>query len=285
MKKLGILLLLTTVLAAFSFAQVSVTGGFELENLTGGKKYDADTKVVEDAEMDPAIWTQFYGSASRELGPGSIGAELGLAAKLHFSDKIAAYEDHLGDTYLKGFYALPAGPGELAIGISTWAGFGALSFGLDYDGIAAGPVSLGFGLGYDFITAGTKEGDTAGTYKPAVFGDDPEELDKFTARLSADFDFGLGLVYKFKYSLGEDSDIHTIVYLDLSFQVMDPLTVGVEIDDTGSEFKGFTAKPYVNYAITENTSAGFAFVINNINAESEHGDIRFTPQLTITHSF
>ena len=281
MKKVSILLLLTTVLTAFSFAQVTVIGGFEADNVTEGNA----------GKLDPALWTEFYGAASKELGPGSIGAELGLGTKLHFGDGVEPYGD-AGDIYLKGSYTLPAGPGELGIGISTWQTFGALSFGLDYDGIAAGPVTLGLGVSYGFNTSGT---DMDGAIlKPAIFGDDPEELDKFTARLSADFDFGLGITYKFQYGIGEKSDVANIVYLDINYQVIDPLVVGIELDDTGKLFegvfgedffKGFTVKPYGEYSITENTSAGLSVKIANIGGEAPTDDILITPALTIKHVF
>jgi hypothetical protein len=268
MKKVSILLLLTTVLVSFSFAQVTVVGGFEADNVTGGN----------GGKLDPALWTEFYGAASEELGPGSIGAELGLGTKLHFGDGVAPYSD-AGDIYLKGSYTLPAGPGELGIGISTWHTFGALSFGVDYDGIAAGPVTLGFGVSYGFNTTGIDK------LEPAVFGDDPKELDKFTARLSADFDFGLGIIYKFQYGIGEESDVANIVYLDINYQVIDPLLVGIEVDETGKEFKGFLVKPYVNYSITEKTTAGLFVKIANIGGEEPLDDILITPGLTIKHVF
>jgi hypothetical protein len=280
MKKVSILLLLTVFLTAFSFAQVTVIGGFEAGNVTEGNS----------EKMDPALWTEFYGAASQELGPGSIGAELGLGTKLHLSDDYPPYDD-AGDIYLKGSYALPAGPGELGFGISTWHKFGALSFGLDYDGIAAGPATIGFGIGYDLNTKGTTDnGD-----KNAIFGDEgkpdapggkaTEDLDKFSVRLSVGFDFGLGLTYKFRYAIGDDSDIDRIVYLDLNYQVIDPLLVGVEVDDTGKEFKGFTLKPYANYSITEKTSAGIYFKVANIGGKSPNDDVLITPGLTIKHVF
>jgi hypothetical protein len=280
MKKVSILLLLATVLVAFSFAQVTVVGGFEAGNLTGANE-------AISGKVDPALWTEFYGAASEELGPGSVGAELGSGAKLHFGDGAEPYTD-AGDVYLKGSYALPAGPGELAFGISTWSLFNALSFGLDYDGIPAGPVALGVGVAYGFNTAGT---DTNGS---AVFGDEPAKPDKFTARLSADFDFGLGIIYKFRYFINnaaDKSDVDRIVYLDITYQVIDPLVVGVEVDNTGKEFKGdaeggFTVKPYGKYSITEKTTLGLSVTLGNINSDvAGHKDIEITPALTVTHVF
>ncbi|MDR3122204.1 MAG: hypothetical protein LBU16_00280 [Treponema sp.] len=287
MKKVCILLLLTTVIAAFSFAQVKVVGGFEAGNVTEANK----------GNMDPAIRTEFHGAASKELGPGSIGAELGLGTKLHLSDKYEPY-DTAGDIYLKGSYTLPAGPGELAIGISTWPNFSSLAFGLDYNGIAAGPATIGLGVGYTLNTSGKTDKGT----KNAIFGDeravgtDPvQEADDFAAKFSADFDFGLGIAYEFHYNpagkdgAGEDtSGISKIVYLDVNYQVMDPLVIGLELDDTGDKFKGFQLKPYGNYSITDNTTLGIYVKVAKINSEEVAGDktdIEITPGLKITHSF
>jgi hypothetical protein len=273
MKKVSILLLLTVVLTAFSFAQVSVVGGFEAANLTGGN----------DGDMDPALWTEFYGAASQELGPGTIGAELGLGTKLHLSDKFAPYDD-AGDIYLKGSYTLPAGPGALSFGLSTWHKFDDLHFDLGYSGIAAGPVTLGFGITYALKTTGFNDDGES-----AIFGDGPKDSaaqDVFTGKLTASFDFGLGLTYKLKYGIGDENEVVNIVYLDLNYQVIDPLLVGLEVDDTGDEFKGFTAKLYGNYSITEKTTAGIFFKIQNINNDAEgHKDIELSPGLTITHVF
>ncbi|MDR1249059.1 MAG: hypothetical protein LBK63_07130 [Treponema sp.] len=281
MKKVSILLLLITVLVSFSFAQVTVVGGFELDNVTGGN----------DGKLDPALWTEFYGSASKELGPGSIGADLGLGAKLHFSDEAdSAYSD-AGDVFLKGSYTLPAGPGDLAIGISTWHRFSNLSFGVDYDGIAAGPVAIGVGVGYDFNTSGITDDNPP---KPQVFADpDNAVQDTLTARLSADFDFGLGIVYKFQYGIGgkdvagdDASGVAKIVYLDVNYKVMDPLVVGLELDNTGDEFKAFQLKPYGNYSISDNTTLGISVKIANINNDVDGADdILITPGLTIKHVF
>jgi hypothetical protein len=331
MKKVSILLLLTVVLASFSFAQISVTGGFEIGNITEGS----------EGKSDPALWTAFEGSASKELGPGSIGAAFGLGTKLHFAKEYGwksepaeifgsdyatdgLYTD-AGDIYLKGTYTLPAGPGELGLGVSTWQDFGALNFDVGYDGITAGPVTLGFGITYALNTSGkTLDEDKAFASENAVFGDDVKakdddgkdivgsKTDDFTARLSAAFDFGLSLTYKFTFGIDHDSKVATIAYVDVNYKVIDPLTVGLELDKTGPAFKGaeydlankagkretysqgFTLKPYVKYAITENTSVGLNVKIAGIGNDfgdietpndEDYGDVLITPGLTISHTF
>jgi hypothetical protein len=294
MKKVSILLLLTTVLAAFSFAQVTVVGGFQAGNVTAGNKHVGEGEDGRDKKMDPTLWTEFYGAASQELGPGSVGVELGLGAGLHFTkdepgDGDTPYDNGNGDVYLKGSYSLPAGPGELAFGVSTWHTFSSLHLGVDYDGIVAGPATVGFGLEYAFNTTGQNDDE-----EPAIFGDKPEkENDKFTARLSADFDFGLGIVYKFRYFMGEDSDIDNIAYLDVNYKVMDPLVVGIELDNTGKDgnkdadlFKGFQVKPYGNYSLSDSTTLGIFVKLANIGNDVEgNKDIEITPGLTIKHVF
>jgi hypothetical protein len=288
MKKLAILFLLTTVLAAFTFAQVTVKGGFEVPNVTGANNGDAV----------PVLYTEFSGSASTPLGPGNIGVAFQLGTALNLTDKVYPYELH-GDVYLKGLYSLAAGPGTLAFGISTWgssydmtslgvpmsigspAGFGGLEFGVDYDGIAAGPATLGFGVWYDFNTYGRDGTDYA------VFGDDPKAEDILGVRVAFGI-AGFNLTYKFKYAVGDDSYVKNIAYIDASYQVIDPLKVGLEVDNTGEGSKGgdyfepLTIKPYVEYAISEKTTAGVFVVLDNLNADP---DLEVKPGVWISYAF
>jgi hypothetical protein len=279
MKKASMLLLLITVLTAVSFAQVSVLGGFQLGNVTGSNY---------DGHMDPNLWTEFYGAAGQELGPGFIGVELGLGAGLHFSDENFPYDrGDKGDVYMKGYYALPTNSGELAIGLSTWYLFNSLQFSLDYDGISVGAAALGLGAAYQLNTSGSNGGY-------AIFGDgDNPVQDLFTLRFSAGFESGLGIIYKFQYGIGgrdpyteeDQTGVAKIVYLDISYQLY-PLVVGLEIDDTGDKFKGFLIKPYGNFAITDNTTLGIFIKFGNINSEYPgYDEMIITPGLTIEHFF
>jgi hypothetical protein len=288
MKKLAILFLLTIVLASFTFAQVTVKGGFEVINVTGAD----ETVPTAGTEADPVLYTEFSGAASKELGPGSIGVALQVGAGLHFGDDVDPYDPH-GDLLLKGSYSLAAGPGTLAFALFTKsASFGALGIGVDYDGIAVGPATLGFGVEYDFNTSG-RDGADVGAFK-----DDPKEGDKFIAR--AGFGIaGFSLTYKLEFTLNatnpangdDESWVSKIAYIDASYQVLDPLKVGLELDNTGAPnkdgdyFKGFALKPYAEYAINASATVGASVFIGNISGEKPYEDIYITPGLWISYSF
>lgn len=289
MKKIAILFLLATVLVGFTFGQVWVKGGLDLDNITG----------ANDGDMNPILYTEFGGAASADLGPGSVGVELQAGAGINFASDVYPYVSH-GDIYLKGFYALPAGPGTLKFGLSVWSVnstdidptaalafgtapmFNIIEIGADYDGVAIGPATLGFGAWYDFKTSGIDAPDMA------VFGDDPEQADLIGFRVSAAID-AFSVTYKLKITSGEDTFISTIAYLDAAYQVMDPLKVGLEVDDTGAQmkdgdyFKGFTLKPYAEYALSEGTVAGAFVALKNLNAEE--GDMELNIGAWIKHTF
>ncbi|MDR0403745.1 MAG: hypothetical protein LBH35_09180 [Treponema sp.] len=323
MKKLAILFLLTTVLAAFTFAQVSVTGGLDLKNLGEGN----------DGDRDIILYTDFIGSAKTELGPGSIGAELSLGVGLSFRSwdtgtgvatgtsvtgastlDSAVYGNH-GDVYVKGFYNLPAGPGTLGFGITAWNSFGALDFDVGYTGIAAGPATLGVNLTYGFNTVGY---DSSFTAKPFADSDAAGQApDVITAKVSADFAFGLGLVYKFQYVIADTSFINEIAYLDVNYKLLDnKLTVGAELSGTAGSYTdsssgdikqglfgsgydhplgyaGITLKPYAEYAITDNVVAGAFFKVQrlgtdkdkNPNTKGDAWGIEFSPGIWVKYTF
>jgi hypothetical protein len=305
MKKLAILFLLTTVLISFSFAQVTVQGGLEFKHLNEGN----------DEKLTPILYTEFVGTAATPLGPGSIGAELALGTGLAFQEDADAYDTH-GDTYLKGFYELPAGPGTLSFALRTFfgdrgdgeaQGFGDLRFNADYAGLAAGPATLGFGLEYDFTTSGE---DDAGDGQ--IFGDDKDNkkyADAVDLKFTAAFAFGLGIEYHFKYALAKDNTtgdpdenyIAEIVKLNVSYALPSiPLKIGGELTDTGGwntaddkqaffggdGTKGFAFKPYATYGISEKLTAGLEIPISGINADdNEQEDIDVGVNVYIKYAF
>jgi hypothetical protein len=302
MKKLAILFLLATVLVSFTFAQVTVKGGFELLNVL--------EEVADD--MVPTLYTEFNGKASTPLGPGSIGAELQLGTALMFDDEDSPYGLH-GDTFLKGFYDLPLGPGTLSFALSTWydegVGFGDLHINADYAGLAVGPATLGFGLEYDFRTSGRKARPTGvATQKYGVFADhkDAKLKDNIDLKLTAAFGFGLSIEYHFNYALADDAGrtilgvqtvydgnfIAEIAKLNVSYTLPSiPLIVGAELTGTGNQdnagdqvfFEGFGLKPYAEYAISEKLSAGLDIPFVNINADGSDMDIN--PGIWIKYAF
>jgi hypothetical protein len=322
MKKLAILFLLTIVLASFTFAQVTVTGGLDFNNMAEGN----------DGERDIQLYTEFAGTAKTELGPGSIGAALQLGTALSFQDgepspnsaPFSAYTTH-GDIFLKGFYELPAGPGTLGFGISTWPDFGSLHFNVGYTGLVAGPATLGFDVEYDFNTQGS---DDKG--KKAVFGDELPVPDELILKVTADFAFGLSLVYKFDYVLADvdgppevKNYIKEIAYLDVSYTLPSiPLKIGAELSGTGGLYfdggdqeqaffgsgyagdgpitslndwlgtPGLTLKPYVEYTISEKVTAGAFFKVQKLGTDKEKNgiacdawDVEFSPGVWISYAF
>jgi hypothetical protein len=321
MKKLAILFLLATVLVSFTFAQVSVKGGLDFNNLAEGN----------DQDRDVILYSEFVGTASSELGPGTIGAELSLGVGLSFRawDKgtgvgagvsptgdaylsSAVYGSH-GDVYVKGFYDLPAGPGTLGFGLTAWNSFGALDFDVGYSGIAAGPATVGVNLTYGFNTTGYDKNATA-----KIFADAEKEFqapDVLTAKVTADFAFGLGLVYKFQYVITEDSYINEIAYLDVSYVLPSiPLKIGAELSGTAGSYTddkgkvkqglfgtgkdkdgypGLNLKPYAEYTISENVVAGAFFKVQKLGTDKEKNpnaagkvwDVTFSPGLWIKYTF
>jgi hypothetical protein len=283
MKKLAILFLLTTVLVSFTFAQVTVKGGFELVNV-----------LEEQGDMTPVLYTEFNGKASTPLGPGSIGAELQLGAGLAFEEATSPYGTH-GDVFVKGFYDLSVGPGTLTFALSTWftnpapvQSFGDLHFNVDYAGLAVGPATLGFGLEYDFRTTGVKSNG-----KNAVFADGAKADDAVDLKVTADFAFGLGIEYHFNYVISDpDNFIAEIFKVNVNYTLPSiPLKFGAELTGTGALdaagdqvfFEGFGLKPYVEYAISEKLSAGLDIPVVNINAAV--GDMDINPGVWIKYAF
>jgi hypothetical protein len=246
MKRLAILFLLTTVLVSFTFAEFSVKGGLDFNNFGEGndERLDPNKREIQ-------IYTDFLGSVETPLGPGAIGAELGLSTALSFQSKSedSAYVAGPGDTYIRGFYQFPAGPGTLDIGLSAWSDFGNFHFNIGYTGLAAGPATLGFDVEYDLNTAGLEVDWNTNTVEKKVFAEVDSDLaipDELILKVTADFAFGLSVTYKFSYVFaGIDltrfgspfelkSYIKEIAYLDIAYTLPSiPLKIGAELSGTG----------------------------------------------------
>lgn len=271
MKKVAILFLLATVLAAFTFGQVSVKEELQLTNVGGGNGGD----------LSPTFITTADAAGAKELGPGSLG----FAAELQYKWALAGTPDGaagdggyaVGDNFLEVGYSLAAGPGTLRPfvrlhEVTNWR------IGADYTDLAVGPVVLGFGAFFDYPVNSAKAFD----------GVDKEFIEAWITVSALDsrlnvkyaFDFGIGDVAG---ADGTDSGVKKIVYLDVNFKVMDPLVVGLEVDDTGDSFEGFTLNPYANYSLSENTTLGAHIAVKGINAPS--GDITFNPGVSISYTF
>jgi hypothetical protein len=274
MKKLAILFLLTTVLVGMSFGQVSFKEELQLNNVGGGNSGD----------LTPTLQSQVDAAAAKELGPG----EISLAAEITYNWSLdgdpsigngkgdGGYQP--GDVFIQGGYGLPVGPGTLGFFLRL-RDFAAWRIGANYAGLAVGPVTLGFEAFFDYEV---DDGD--------VFDGTDKEFIEISA--NAKFDFGLYIKYGFQYGIGDKAGadgtdgIKKIVYLDANYALLDgALTVGLEVDDTGDEFKAFTLKPYAGYSLSENTTLGASIKVHNINADGAADDILISPAVYYKYTF
>jgi hypothetical protein len=267
MKKLAILFLLTTVLVAFTFAQVSEKVTFEIDNVS-----EENGTTATPAKKTIKLLFLTEASASQEIGPGSLGIYSAFTLGQKWQDKLNGDGLVADDIELKLSYSLAAGPGTLTPYLDwNWGdGKGAKIIpGVGYSGFAAGPATLGFDvqLQYGYATGNS----SSGTYTD-------QGLDKLELAISAAFDFGLSVTYKFDYDLDEKKgrdkgdfigeNVARIAYLDINYKLLDEkLVVGLELDDTNSNFSGFTLKPYASYTLNDNLSAGLYVKVKNINAD------------------
>lgn len=267
MKKSVILILLITAAAAFGFAQVTIKPVLELDDLT---------EAV--GKMDPKFGFVFTGDAALELESALFKAGIQVAPVMHFQDKAGYQASDLDDNFVYGNFALPAGPGSLGFTLKFFLPFNPIQIGVDYKELAAGPAVLGFGAWYNLTFTGYSD---AAKDEKFPLGRDPENADKLGLWVDAAFDFGLYIKYEFQFGVGKmaagtgKSEIVKIVYLDVNYRITPEFVAGLEVDDTGKEFKGFTLKPYVSYDIAEDMSAGVYFKVKGLNAEA--GDPVFAP--------
>lgn len=280
MKKLAILFLLTTVLIGGVFAQ-SVKANVELANVS----------EANDGKRDIKLALIFAGSGSQEVGPGALTFALQVAPQLHFISEGqgstgAAWDGD--DNFGQIGYGIPAGPGTLDISLKllmtdaiTWRP------AVGYLGLVAGPATLGFGAYYDFKTTGQNEDRESAAFGKYTDGVETKD-DDVAFWVTAGFDFGLNVKYEFKYGIGGEY-IKNIAYLDVNYAIMEALVAGVELDSTGAKvkdgdlFDGVQVKPYVNYTLNENVSAGAYFKLQGINNSAE-ADLEFAPGVWIQYA-
>jgi hypothetical protein len=238
MKKVSILLLLTVVLASFTFA-IDGVGDFTAGVEIGLDKVNSpnDEKMV--VSIEPTI------NFSRAFGAFGLSATLGDVVYIE-TDSDA--EEAIGDELYVNItpsYTLAAGPGELgfALGLqlnfpitsdyfagSEYGGKGdalyfridpAISYGLD-----AGFGELAFELGTDHLQITKRYGDARDAYG----------LDRLPIYLQAgvDLPFGLGLWVKPVLGLKiDDNDKDTGLNefdVDIHYAITEQILAGVEVD-------------------------------------------------------
>jgi hypothetical protein len=142
--------------------------------------------------------------------------------------------------------------------------------------------------GYDEGGSGTSGGTVDGGGAPALYGGGGSYSDKAGLFISAAFPIGLNVWYGFACGWNKKSgstglEITEIVCLDLNYGINDHFRAGLELDDTGKEFKGFTLAPYAAFNLTRSLAAGFHIAIRNLNSAS--GDPAIDPSIWVKYTF
>jgi hypothetical protein len=266
MKKVSILLLLTVVVASFTFAIEGVgdfTAGLEidLDNITGGNN--------GALSVDPFEITIEY---ARSFGAFGLSAKLGNDLRIP-TDKVKNGTDKIGDDLffkVTPSYSLAAGPGELgfALGVQlnvpfTSEGYGlspsygapaeniffridpAISYGLD-----AGFGALAFELGTDHIQISKTVADNT-EFKYGL-----EDITLYF-QAGVDLSFGLGLWVKPVLVIdatddSKDADLFNNFVFDIHYAITEAITAGVEADiptvEDGIKNGGITVTPYGDFS-------------------------------------
>jgi hypothetical protein len=311
MKKVSILLLLTVVLASFTFA-IEGIGDFkaglevDFDNVSGGNG--------EALSINPLEITIEY---SRSFGGLGLSAKLGNDLRIP-TDKEKNGTDKIGDDLFFNVtpsYALAAGPGELGLSLGiqlnvplTDEGYGlddayledgksknlffridpVVSYGLD-----AGFGALAFELGTDHL-------QISKIHKDQKYG-----LDALPIYLKAgvELPFGLGIWLKPYIALNTDKDtygddgidIFPKLVFDIHYAINEQITAGVETtiptgsEDNSADIKGAGVEviPYGEFSF----GALGAYVkvdltlIGAKDAADEARDIQIKPIIGVSYSF
>jgi hypothetical protein len=256
MKKVSILLLLTVVLASFTFA-IDGVGDFKaaveigLDNVSSGNGTDMGVTI------EPKI------TFSRAFGAFGLSATLGDKVYITTAD----VDETLGDELYLNItpsYSLAAGPGQLGFALGIQLNFpltsdyfigssygtkgDALFFRIDPSisyGLDAGFGALSFEVGTDHLQLSKLHGDALDAYG----------LDRLPIYLQAgvELSFGLGLWLKPVLALQIDSDTDPEdtglreFDLDIHYAITEQILAGVEVDiptvEDGIKKNGVTVTP------------------------------------------
>jgi hypothetical protein len=323
MKKVSILLLLTVVLASFTFAIEGVgdfTAGLEvnLDNVSGANE--------GALSIDPF---EVYFTYARSFGAFGLSATLGNY--LHVpTDKDKNGTDEIGDDLyfnVTPSYTLAAGPGELGFALSlqlnvplTDKGYGLFSMEgtsvsspyLDKDrklkslffrvdpsisyGLDAGFGALAFELGTDHLQISTAGGDPA---KRDEYG--LENLPIYF-QAGVDLSFGLGLWVKPYFVIdttddNADADVFNQFVFDIHYAINEQITAGVEttiptfedgIKTAGVEvipYGKFSFGPIAAYVKVDLTLIGAETTPIPPATDTKAKDIAITPIIGVSYSF
>jgi hypothetical protein len=309
MKKVSILLLLTVVLASFTFAIEGVgdfTAGLDLQfaNVGGGNDGALDVRI------GPSI------KFARSFGGFGISAKLGDTVYIP-TDKEKNGTDKIGDDLyfnLTPSYSLAAGPGTLGLGLSLQ-----LNVPLTDEGyIAAGYAGSYFEEGEGFknlffridpsINYGLDAGFGALTFEVATEslqisktrvndGDLGYGLERLPIYFlaGADFSFGLGLSLKPILGLAiEDEDADTgldYFVFDVNYAINEQISAGIETTipthpDNGIEDEGIEIVPYANFSFGA-LGAYLKIDVTKIGRDGadDKNDVQIKPIVGVTYKF
>jgi hypothetical protein len=318
LKKFSIFFFLSLVLTGYASGDIAITGEFGFSNIG-----------TDDGGTGPYLKYTADGSAETFIGPGRIGAAVELQFIVDLLDATSR-GNKPGDSFIAAHYAISLGPGELKFTLlqSTDFYLWNLEPALDYGGIGLGSASLGFGIWYNHRfnrntgTAGqdSAPGGSAASFRaseaiprhPHPPGYDSEAdsgadsgggiisgpsaggaqySDKFGFNISADFSFGLGILYGLSCGINKNAPggailgITKIAHLDISYYITNQLKAGLELDDTGKDFRGFTLNPYFMFNVSRFTDLGFNLYIRKINPAAAGIDIEINPSFWARYTF
>jgi hypothetical protein len=302
MKRFLFFILLGIALTSLAFGQISITGEFGFHNIGGGN----------NDIIDPVITLDFNASGDTGFGPGRIG----LAGELEYITSFKKADGRggrIGNNSIAGFYSQYVNLGELKFTLkqTTDFSFWTVEPRLEYGRITAGVTTLGFGIwyGYRFHAATQQSGTSADTDTDVSFsiarhphpegdsggswGDTAttggastaigQSTDTIGFYISSDFDFGLGIQYEFLYGIGYG--VVRIVWLDLHYWINGWFKAGVELDNTGKEFRDFTLKPYGMFRATNYVDLGFGTYLSRINPAVSGTEVEISPFVWASFTF
>lgn len=138
-------------------------------------------------------------------------------------------------------------------------------------------------------SGGGSDGLSGGAAISSYYGGVGLYSDKAGFYILAAFDFGLNIQYGFSCGFnrtgsgGSGMEAANIAYLDMNYQINYRFQAGLELDDTGKDFSGFTLKPYGVFHATEHTDLGCNLYFRKINSAA--GSLETGPAVWVMYTF
>jgi hypothetical protein len=300
MKKVSILLLLTVVLASFTFA-IDGVGDFKagveigLDNVGGAN----DGALL--ISIEPSI------AFSRSFGAFGLAAKLGDVVYIP-TDEPPKQSDKIDDELYVGVtpsYTIAAGPGELGISLGLQGRFwladkagnkaivadGDLSFALRIDpvisyGLDAGFGALTFELGTDHLQLQGNQGSDGKSIG----------LVRLPIYLQAGLDLPFGLGFWLKPVLGikapdndnQDTGLDSF-NIDIHYAITEQILAGVEVNiptyDKGIDAEGIAVTPRGEFSFGALGAYVKVEIASIASDRATNNDIQLKPIIGVTYSF